>query len=1512
MSSMAPIITRATYDGSSVKVWWTPSADPDVLGYVIRVTAAAGGVVIESSQIPGRTAAFGTLALGGALNTNSGYTVEVVAMWSTGPGQVSTALSLLTALPELVQAYYDGSDLHFEWTPTLGAALGYLLKVYSLDSGATYYITVADPYAGSGTIPASVLPSGGLGASEQWLVAVCAQGANAISACTAGANLPKPLPSFVLASASYRGGQTIAASWAALGGSIVRYRIELSSPQSGGRQFVDVANGSATNGSLGLNAPLAPGQTYSLRVIALTAAGTGVATPASRIVSALPVLNAAEYQGDKVRLDFADSSDVTVQSYLLSVVSLSTGNSWTATVGQGERSGSVATGALDAAQDYVASVAAQAPSAVAGVSAAWPLLAQRPRVSGALYDTQSVAVTWTPLPRGVAQSYELSLLVDGTATQSVLVDNPLASTATLALAAPLDTAKPAAVRVTAQSPAGAAARSEDLALLLAPPTCRYVTYDGSQVLAGWNLANGASRYVFAVVGASTGVRYSVGVESASATTARLPLPGQLGTQEAFLYSLTAQAASGAAVALPAAPLPTALPRVEALSYDGKTVRARWSMPDAQAAVLRGFTASVVDEDSGTTYSATVDDPSAREAVVEGLPAGGLDSARRYSGKVAALSAGTASAQSAGIRLISATPAIRYATYYGDKVTASWALVQGANESVASYVLSVTSTQDHREHRVSVPKPATFATLALAEPLSAAQSYAVNVSAASADGIAQAVSTLEPVVGQRPRLLSVLMSAAQVQMTWEASTNLAVTGYTLKVISLSSGNTLTQTIDDPSATSGAVAIPQGLDPAQLWQAQVWANARVASVSDSTTVLAQAPTLRAIRYDGHRADAEWAALTPGSVQGQSGFLLSATSAGTTVSSVFATGSSAGLAIPDGTATPAVQLAMAGPGSTGLPTASITLLASAPDGLALTTDAVSGGAVLSWQAVTGAGGYTIAFSDGRAAVQVTEARYPFPKAPAADVPLGVSVTATATTGGVAVTGPASLPFALPTARAELGRADYDGSTLDLEWSAVAGATAYRISVLAGQETAPVQQVDTPDAATHYRLTPTFSDYAKTYRVVVQALAGSSSGPPSPPRDLFHSGWFVSRAAASTYAPFAYPATSLATVMSGDLGQKGADIVVYLPDLGGGTALRGLPLVHAPFTLAANADSGTSGVYPYTLSVPGNSSAWSFGTAPIRSDVLDAYVALLKAAENAGAVPQGIVQLQQAIARYLPQTFQETLYYSYGLAFPNPSAGIVYGTADLRPGMVLRVVFNDYMAVGGTNTQQWLNGYVGGSLIDYDVGSYLSSAGWALGFDAFIAQLVANGALSVTAPPTHPSLQLEGGMAEAADLFYPDFREPFYRLFFPTTLVSPSGVGTSQTAPNFVLAAASSYTSLSTATNVPGPGSTVAYFRGRAVVKLCIRIVVNGNDTVVPIGTTVGNLLDRWSRQPPNVARALKGVKLERALEPVVLDAAAALDAARSYPVRLDWQTLPQYAPAWNALALPLLHGDRLTIED
>ncbi|MBL8297659.1 MAG: fibronectin type III domain-containing protein [Rhodanobacteraceae bacterium] len=1510
MGAMAPIITRASYDGTSVKVWWTPSADPDVLGYTIRVSAVEGGLVLESAQIVGRQSSFGSLPLSGALNSAAGYTVEVVAVWSTGPGQISTALALLTALPQLDQVWYDGSVVRFEWVPASGAAQGYLIKIYSLDSGATYYTTIASPYARSGTIPASALPAGGLGASEQWVAAVCAQGASGISACSPGTLLPKPLPAFALGSASYLGGNSVAANWTALGAAFARYRILLESSMSEQRYFVDITGGTASGGVLALPAPLAQAQKYTLRVIALNAAGAGVATAASPVISALPQLLAADYDGSQVSLRWTDSTDAAVQGYRLSVQPLAGGAGWKSTVGTGVQSGTVATGALDPAQAYVATVAATATAAVSGNSTVLSLLPARPVLTAARYDTRSIVVEWTP--SAGAQGYTASLVLDGAVAKSVYVANPLGSSATLALASPLALTGTARMRVTASNASGASARSADLDLLRAAPALRYITYDGSSLMASWQPVAGAASYELALVGASSGVRYSAQFNSGSASSGSLALPGRLGTQETYLYTLTARAASGAAVSQPAAILPTALPALESVIYDGATVSLRWSLPAGQAAAANGFRASVVAQSSGVTYSVTVSDPAAREASIA-LPNGPLDPAQEYRANVAALSPANASAQSPSVSLIAALPGIRYASYYGDHLTASWNLAGGLTP-IANYRLSLSSAQDANAWSIEVPAAAVFATLGLPQALNAAQNYRVGVSAVAADGIAQALATAAPVVVDRPRLQSTVLRSDALALSWQPSTSLAVSGYTLKLISLSSGNTFTHSVGS-SASSGLIALTGVLDPNQLWVAEVWANAPVAGVSDRTIVLAAQPVLKALRYDGRSVEAEWSAVAPGSIPGQSGYALAVVSAGNIVASVIVNGSAARIAVPDGTLAPQVELALAGPGSTGLATAPVNLLAQAPGSIQAATDAVTGEMSLSWTAVEGASNYRITRTDGSTIADTAQTQYTFATPLAANVPLSIVITPTATSGGVALTGPASLPFALPTAAGAIETVDYSVASLSLRWSLVPGASAYRISLLQRDATTPVQQVVTPDDATSYTFVPAITDFSAEYHVVVQALFGSNSGLPSSAAPLFTAGWYPSRAAATTYAPFLYPAEQLATTMSANLGSSGGDLTLYLPDIGAGTPLSGLPVERGPFKLDLSGDSDHGYPYKLVLSGSGDGNVWAFLPAPIRAPLAAHYVDFLKALEVAHVVPSGTVTVQQAIARYMPQTFQETLYYSYGLAFPDPAAGITYGYADLRPGMVLRVVFNDYMAVGGSSTQQWLNGYVGGAQIDYDVASYLSNSGWSLGFDAFIAQLVANGALSVTAPPTHPSLQLEGGSAEAADLFYPDFREPFYRLFFPTSLVSPSGTGTSQTAPNFVLAAAPSFTALSSSGNVPAPGAALAYFRGRAVVKLCIRVTINGNETVVPVGTTVANVLERYSRQPPIVGRELRGVQLQRALAPAVLaaealPAQAALSVAQSYPVQLGWQTLPIYAPGWSALALPLLHGDRLTI--
>src|SRR6185437_14897813 len=108
---------------------------------------------------------------------------------------------------------------------------------------------------------------------------------------------------------------------------------------------------------------------------------------------------------------------------------------------------------------------------------------------------------------------------------------------------------------------------------------------------------------------------------------------------------------------------------------------------------------------------------------------------------------------------------------------------------------------------------------------------------------------------------------------------------------------------------------------------------------------------------------------------------------------------------------------------------------------------------------------------------------------------------------------------------------------------------------------------------------------------------------------------------------------------------------------------------------------------------------------------------------------------------------------------------------------------------------------------------------------------------------------------------------------------------------AAAAKWHEIDAATAAPGGGVHVAYFRGRAVLRACIRVEVDGAGHVVPVGTTVGNLLDRVARRPPPAPLALRGVRLYRAPAPVLLPGPAVLgsdlgyDAAAMSRVRLDW---------------------------
>jgi hypothetical protein len=549
---------------------------------------------------------------------------------------------------------------------------------------------------------------------------------------------------------------------------------------------------------------------------------------------------------------------------------------------------------------------------------------------------------------------------------------------------------------------------------------------------------------------------------------------------------------------------------------------------------------------------------------------------------------------------------------------------------------------------------------------------------------------------------------------------------------------------------------------------------------------------------------------------------------------------------------------------------------------------------------------------AITATGSSYQFKERLADDANYTVTVAATmkATIAGqtskVAVIGPYGCARAMPTAIPVIIGSDYDGMNTQVTWRGVEGASAYLVSVIE-QDGAALATATTAAGETSARFKATITDTTKVYLTVVQAHFGPDLGAPSATQPLFQPGYYLAPSSSSGSTAI-YPATIVALPLQtslADVAKQSATQTCYLPPLADSGITIGTVTAAGPFSLAAytGADSDQ---YPFSLSIAGGASseAWTFDGSAIRTQLQADYIQFLKNAESAKVSPYGIIVIQQAIARLLPQTFAETLYYAYGYN-TNATSG---GSIDLRPGLIVRVAADPYQYLNSQAYGTADNAFVGGPSLDLDVSSYLSSGKYKLGFDAFFTQLVASGALSVKAPDFDMQMLTESPVADAADLFFTMFQQAFYRIFVPRALATPWQTGSNKPNSNFAVAAATTFTNLTTASPVGDGTATLAYFGGRSVIRACVRITVDGAELVVPVGTTVGNILERMGRRPPSTSVPITGVELQRPLAPVVLDPQAGFDVGQSYKVRFDWNSLALYGLANDAFNLPVLHGDML----
>lgn len=657
--------------------------------------------------------------------------------------------------------------------------------------------------------------------------------------------------------------------------------------------------------------------------------------------------------------------------------------------------------------------------------------------------------------------------------------------------------------------------------------------------------------------------------------------------------------------------------------------------------------------------------------------------------------------------------------------------------------------------------------------------------------------------------------------------------------------------------------------------------------------------------HKATYEMIVVDNSNVQVATSGFVSSTAAAVTMAALAAQTSKSAVKVRINCVLGPVSLTTDASMGTGAEVAAIT---TSPSLNPVAIDPNNNKAILSWKTAGAGFKYVIEFND-LPDVSSAAVKYTMPTAIPNWKKMLYRVQVQNTAATPFVIGPPSDWAAIQTSPVLIKDVHYDGTNVTVKWEMVEGVKEYLITIYdkAALSSASIAQGSVGNSA----ILPFVADPKKSYIVHVQVAGPNGTGPTHPATDLFTPAFFVSKQPAKSAIPYAYFSQDMASLGTTAANPAKKKIDVYLPEIctkAGGLGTAAINV--APFTLLPPQKAGD----PYKLTIAASDLAWKFDTTAMRQNLQVAYDKFLKKIEAPGGVLTGVSAygmslVQSAIARILPQTFEEQLFYNYGL-----STSLVKGGAhiDLRAGMVLRLVQCDFIDINQMNLPSWVNGYAGANIVDIEIGSYSTANAWKNGFSGFFNFLAANGALDVQTPfPSPPSAGIQAGSASAIDLYYPQFQQPFYRLLIPAKIWNPSQAETNDPAKSFALAAAPSYTSLTTS-SANTTKNAVAYFRGRTTVEVMIKVRFNGEIRLVPIGTTLGNLLEQFGMRPAANSPVLNDIRLKRSILPVSTDPDGQKSLGPNLDVQFNWGGFTSYATGFgqDVLSLPLLSGDQINL--
>jgi len=666
-----PELLSARYDGKQVVAGWGTGLT-GATGFTLEVIAPGATYQVAV----GGTATTATLALPGLLGDGGDSRLVLSAQLPGGVTVAIPPLPLVTVLPVVLDAVYDGRSLAVEWQPQDDAAAtltGWTATLSSTGSSVSYPASSTDPLCDGLTIGG--LPVGGLDTTLTWVLTVAALGENGISAQTQPLAVVAPRP--VLGHSSYQDGR-IAANWSALSdpsGHLSGYDLSVAGTGLDLPEELGVAGATATSAVLRLDQPLLEDGTYALTLAAVSRDGVRTLGDPVSINSGLPSDLRLVYDGAQVALTWTLVPTAGATGQKLTVIGAQSGQTYSQTIADTQtRSGTVAipSPGLDEAQPWQARV--WVTGGVDGGSRALPVLVSRPKIASVLYDGDSVTLGWTPVLDPRVTGYRVTLVpVTGT-TIRLDVEGGLASSAVLALVAPLSSAGANTVTVTALA-GPIASLSDPVVLDVAQPQVSSILYAGGQISVGWSASTNpdVTGYVVAVTG-QWGRSFTQPVSGGTATSGVVSVGGALGTDQGWRVSVRTVTAAAVSAASTPTGLIAEIPALTALSYDGTALDAAWTASPDPIFGLAGFQLAVRPASSSTPdHHTAIDDPLARSGR---LAVSGLDG--NHVAEIRAVTASGAVTVSAPVPVIVTSPAGLEVFYRAGTVCASWTPLAGAS------------------------------------------------------------------------------------------------------------------------------------------------------------------------------------------------------------------------------------------------------------------------------------------------------------------------------------------------------------------------------------------------------------------------------------------------------------------------------------------------------------------------------------------------------------------------------------------------------------------------------------------------------------------------------------------------------------------------------------------------------------------------------------------------------------------------------------------------------------------